>query len=67
MGYLLFIVGLMSGIIISYFIIRPKVMGNLRIYESDDPSEKPYMFVELNKPLEDVCQYKNVCFKISLK
>lgn len=67
MEYVIFIIGLLIGSIITYFITRKKTMGVLKFYESDEPGEKPYMFVELDKPVSEIRRRDKVCFKISLK
>ena len=63
----MFIAGLLVGTIDTYFRKRSKTAGTLRLYYSDEPGGQPYLFVELDKPVREVCRHKIVSFKISLK
>ena len=67
MDFVIFISGLIVGLIIMFFITRPKIMGTLRLYESDEPGEQPYLFVELGTSVYELRKRKHVSFKISQK
>jgi hypothetical protein len=67
MNYLIFIAGVIVGLTIMFFLTRPRIMGMLRLYESDEPGESPYLFVELNTPVYELRKHKHVYFKISQK
>lgn len=67
MNAVFFMLGMSLGSAVMYFILRQKIMGTLRVYSSDEPGEKPYLFVELGKPVEEICKHKQVNFKVSLK
>ena len=60
---LLFLLGFMAGIVsfLVYLIVRS--VGTLRVDQSD-PTEQPYLFLELDKPVESVINKKyssNLC------
>ena len=57
-----FVVGIVSFLI--YLIVRS--VGTLRVDQSD-PTEQPYLFLELDKPVETVINKKYVIFRVSQK
>lgn len=57
-----FIVGIVSFLV--YLIVRS--VGTLRVDQSD-PTEQPYLFLELDKPVETVTNKKYVLFRVSKK
>ena len=57
-----FVVGIVSFLI--YLIVRS--VGTLRVHQSD-PTEQPYLFLELDKPVETVINKKYVIFRVSQK
>ena len=63
---LLFLLGFMVGIVsfLIYLIVRS--VGTLRVDQSD-PTEQPYLFLELDKPVETVINKKYVIFRVSQK
>ena len=63
---LLFLLGFMVGIIsfLVYLIVRS--VGTLRVDQSD-PTEQPYLFLELDKPVETVTNKKYVRFRVIKK
>ena len=63
---LLFFLGFMVGIVsfLVYLIVRS--VGTLRVDQSD-PTEQPYLFLELDKPVETVTNKKYVLFRIIKK
>lgn len=67
MNAVFFMLGMSLGSAIMYFLLRNKSIGTLRIYPSDEPGEQPYLFVELGKPVDEICKHKQVNFKVSLK
>ncbi len=66
MEVLLFLLGFMVGIIsfLVYLIVRS--VGTLRVDQSD-PTEQPYLFLELDKPVETVINKKYVLFRVIKK
>ena len=63
---LLFLLGFMVGIVsfLVYLIVRS--VGTLRVDQSD-PTEQPYLFLELVKPVESVINKKYVLFRVIKK
>ena len=63
---LLFLLGFMVGIVsfLVYLIVRS--VGTLRVDQSD-PTEQPYLFLELDKPVEIVTNKKYVLFRVIKK
>ena len=61
---LLFLLGFMAGIVsfLVYLIVRS--VGTLRVDQSD-PTEQPYLFLELDKPVESVINKKYVLFRVN--
>lgn len=65
--FLLFIIGIFAGIsfgLLISLIRRPKVMGCLRIEQSDP--DGPYMFLELHEKLETLADQKAIILAIRL-
>lgn len=65
--YLIFIGGILLGSLFTYLLLRVRTSGNLRIVESNEPGEQPYLFVELDRPVHEIRKCKHVTFNISLK
>ena len=63
---LLFLLGFMAGIVsfLVYLIVRS--VGTLRVDQSD-PTEQPYLFLELDKQVESVINKKYVVFRVNKK
>ena len=63
---LLILLGFMVGIVsfLVYLIVRS--VGTLRVDQSD-PTEQPYLFLELDKPVETVTNKKYVLFRVIKK
>ena len=63
---LLFLLGFMVGIVsfLVYLIVRS--VGTLRVDQSD-LKEQPYIFLELDKPVESVINEKYVLFRVIKK
>ena len=61
-----FLLGFMVGIVsfLVYLIVRS--VGTLRVDQSD-PTEQPYLFLELDKPVESVINKKYVLFRVNKK
>lgn len=57
------LVGFSAGVAIVIFVYRAERVGTLRIDRSD-PSEPPYIFLELNKGVGDISTKKNVILKV---
>lgn len=65
--YLIFISGIILGSLFSNLLLRMRSAGTLRIVESNEPEEQPYLFVELDRPVYELRKCKQVRFNISLK
>lgn len=55
--------GFAAGVAIAIFVYRAERVGTLRIDRSD-PSEPPYIFLELNKGVGDISTKKNVILMV---
>ena len=66
MEVLLVLLGFMVGIVsfLVYLIVRS--VGTLRVHHSA-PTEQPYLFLELDKPVENIVKEKYVLFKVIKK
>ena len=60
-----FFVGVLLGFGIVYLMSRDKPIGTLRI-DSSDP-DGPYMFLELESGVGDICARKYVLLKVDTK
>ena len=62
-----FIVGILCGYITKTVVVKQqKVVGTLRVDHSE-PSEEPYLFLELKKDgIEEIQKKKEVLFKVDL-
>lgn len=58
--------GAIVGVIIAAFIFHKRPIGNLNIDRSD-PTEQPYIFLELYKNVGDFSKKKSVTLRVSNK
>lgn len=63
MKYIIFLAGVVIGLIIRLIVERSHAMGTLRIDNSD--SDGPYLFVELNRSISELSAVKTV--KLAVK
>ena len=63
---LLFLLGFMVGIVSFLVYLLVRSVGTLRVDQSD-PTEQPYLFLELDKPVEIVTNKKYVLFRVIKK
>lgn len=63
MDIIYFMAGVLIGIALSVLIEAGNFVGFLRVDQSD-PTDKPYMFLELNKGVNDIYNRKNVRLKV---
>ena len=61
--WLSFIAGVIIGLFIFYMRNKSDICGNLRIDRSQK-DEQPYLFLELSKEVNDICDKKYVVFKV---
>lgn len=60
---LVFLAGFFFGVSVVVLIYRAYYVGTLRIDRSD-PTEAPYMFLELDKGVGDISRKKNVILRV---
>lgn len=60
---LMFLAGIFFGVAVVVLIYRAYFVGTLRIDRSD-PTEAPYMFLELDKGVGDISRKKNVILRV---
>ena len=63
---LLVLLGFVGGMTVSLICLAARSIGTLRIDQSD-PTEQPYLFLELDKPVESVINKKYVVFRVNKK
>ena len=63
---LLFLLGFVFGIVFFLICLVVRSVGTLRVDQSD-PTEQPYLFLELDKPVENIIKEKYVLFKVIKK
>ena len=63
---LLVLLGFVGGMTVILICLAARSIGTLRIDQSD-PTEQPYLFLELDKPVESVINKKYVVFRVNKK
>ena len=63
---LLVLLGFVGGMAFFLIYLAARSIGTLRVDQSD-PTEPPYLFLELDKPVENVVKEKYVIFRVSKK
>ena len=63
---LLVLLGFVGGMVFFLACLSARSIGTLRVDQSD-PTEQPYLFLELDKPVESVINEKYVIFRVSKK
>ena len=69
-GYIILAVavGIILGIFLhKFFEKKPQTFGDLVIFESTEPGENPYIYVDWDIPPQRIYKEKYVTFKVSLK
>ena len=66
MEVLLVLLGFVGGMVFFLICLAARSIGTLRIDQSD-PTEPPYLFLDLDKPVESIVKEKYVLFKVSKK
>ena len=66
MEVLLVLLGFVGGIVFFLIYLAARSIGTLRVDQSD-PTEQPYLFLELDKPVESVINKKYVLFRVIKK
>ena len=63
---LLVLLGFVGGMTVFLICLATRSIGTLRVDQSD-PTEQPYLFLELDKPVESVINEKYVIFRVNKK
>ena len=63
---LLVLLGFVGGMTVVLICLATRSIGTLRVDQSD-PTEQPYLFLELDKPVESVINKKYVVFRVNKK
>ena len=63
---IIFLAGMLVGYVLTFFASYKISTGNLRIDHSD-PTEEPYLFLELSESVREVMKKKYVVFKVNTK
>ena len=63
---LLVLFGFVGGIAFFLIYLAARSIGTLRVDQSD-PTEPPYLFLELDKPVENIVKEKYVIFRVNKK
>ena len=66
MEVLLVLLGFVGGMVFFLICLAARSIGTLRIDQSD-PTEPPYLFLDLDKPVESITKEKYVLFRVSKK
>ena len=66
MEVLLVLLGFVGGMAFFLICLAARSIGTLRVDQSD-PTEQPYLFLELDKPVESVINKKYVLFRVNKK
>lgn len=66
MEVLLVLLGFVGGMVFFLICLAARSIGILRVDQSD-PTEQPYLFLELDKPVESVINEKYVLFRVVKK
>ena len=61
-AFLMYLAGVIIGVMITRFLWLPKQVGNLRV-DTSDP-DGPYLFLELTKDLDSVIKKNSVVLKV---
>lgn len=66
MEVLLVLLGFVGGMVFFLICLAARSIGTLRIDQSD-PTEPPYLFLDLDKPVESIVKEKYVLFRVIKK
>ena len=66
MEVLLVLLGFIGGMVFFLICLTARSIGTLRVDQSD-PTEPPYLFLELDKPVENIIKEKYVLFRVNKK
>lgn len=63
---ILYLIGVLVGSVITQIILRKRHIGYLRI-DNSDPSDNPYIFLELTKPMDVIYTKQYVTLEVKVK
>lgn len=67
MEFLFLLGGVMLGSFITFFVTRKKIVGTLKV-DNSDPDSGPYLFLEIpQRNSYMIMKYKEVTFKVDLR
>lgn len=61
---IVFVIGILIGMIVSEIISRNDSIGTLRV-DSSDPDDGPYLFLELSKDVNHIKRKKYIVLKVN--
>lgn len=61
------LVGILLGVFLSRIFVKRSRYGILKVYIPDSQDEQPYLYVELTKSIESICEQKQVLFTIDVR
>lgn len=62
-----FVIGALLGIFITAAQMAKRRSGTLKVYVPDDAEEAPYLYVELDKSIAQICTKEIVLFKVDTR
>lgn len=66
MNVLMFVLGVVVGYIVLTTVTRRRAIGSLRI-DTSDPSDGPYLFLELSQDVSSIYNKKYVVLEVNTK
>lgn len=60
-------VGVLLGVFLSRILVKRSRYGILKVYIPDEQDEQPYLYVELTKPVDSICEQKQVLFTVNVR
>lgn len=63
---IIFLVGLLLGVVIYAIALKTSTVGTLRIDQSD-PCDPPYLFLEVHKSIDAIASKSHVTLKVNCK
>lgn len=60
-------ISFLLGVFLTLAIVRKTSRGTLKVYTPDDLGESPYLYVELNRPIDSICKERLVMFKVDVR
>lgn len=64
--YFWFLLAFLLGVVVTLMCTRRKTSGALKVFIPDEAGEPPYLYVELDGPVDTIYRKKKVSFKVSV-